>query len=69
MDPYKFLKKVWLPLVLLCEAAVAMMSCSEALVSSGGGGGVSSVRGGMAAGDNDLIDWFIIEEVRLDGLE
>lgn len=37
-----------IPLVLLCDAAVAMMSCSDALVSSGGGGGVSSVRGGMA---------------------
>lgn len=38
------------PLVLLCEAAVAMISCSDALVNSGGGGGVSSVRGGIGRG-------------------
>lgn len=46
---YIFLKSFpILPLVLLCEAAVAMISCSDALVNSGGGGGVSSVRGGIA---------------------
>lgn len=39
-----------LPLVRLCDAAVAIISCKLALVSRGGGGGVSSVRGGMAAG-------------------